>query len=215
MNCERFRSHWTEWHEGWLEEGAAGMARHRDACAACARYDRQMRRLVEELAALPLPGAEAASPRPGIAPARSARSLATPRWVALAATLVLGIALGLMLGGRSGNGGTIVAEPVELGGAAEQQIAIAVQSPREYERVEFVVELPEGVELDGFPGQRSVRWEGRLAEGRSLLRLPLRIAPDMEDGQLVTRIVRPDGERRLVVPLKDGVDSVALEAARV
>lgn len=214
MNCERFRNDWTEWHEGWLEDGAAEMARHRDACAACARYDRQMRRLVEELAALPLPAGEAAAPPAAATPVR-ARTAAAPRWLALAATLVVGIALGLMLGDRSGNGGTIVAEPVEIGGAAEQRIAIAVQSPRAYDRVEFVVELPEGVELAGFPGQRSVRWEGRLAEGRSLLRLPLRIAPDMENGQLVTRIVRPDGERRLVVPLKDSVDSVALEAVRV
>lgn len=208
MNCERFRSHWTEWHEGWLEEGAAGMARHRDACAACARYDRQMRRLVEELAALPLPGAEAVS-------ARSARSLVAPRWLALAATLVLGIALGLMLGDRSGNGDTIVAEPVELGGAAEHRLAIAVQSPRAYERVEFVVELPEGVELDGFPGQRTVRWEGRLAEGRSRLQLPLRITPDAGDGELVTRIVEPNGERRLVVPLDVETGSVTLEAVSV
>lgn len=215
MNCERFHSHWTEWHEGWLGDGAAEMARHRDACAACNRYDRQMRRLVEELAALPLPGAETASPKTATAPARTARSPAAPRWLALAATLVVGIALGLMLGDRSGNGGTIVAEPVELGGAAEHRLAIAVQSPRAYDRVEFVVELPEGVELDGFPGQRTVRWEGRLAEGRSRLQLPLRITPDAGDGELVTRIVEPNGERRLVVPLDVETGSVALESVSV
>lgn len=211
MNCERFRDNWTDWHEGWLEAGAADMARHRDSCAACARHDRQMRRLVEELAALPLPAAEPAAVKAATAPARNV----TPRWLALAATLVVGIALGLMLSDRSGNDGTIVAEPVELGAAAEHRLAIAVQSPRVHERVEFVVELPEGVELDGFPGQRTVRWEGRLAEGRSRLQLPLRITPDAADGELVTRIVEPNGERRLVVPLDVETGSVALEAVSV
>lgn len=214
MNCERFRRDWTDWHEGWLGEEAAGMARHRDACAACARYDRQMRRLVEELAALPLPAGETAATKAPVATA-GARTVAASRWLALAATLVVGIALGLVLGNRPGSDDTIVAEPIELGGAAEQRIAIAVESPRALDRVEFVVELPEGVELAGFPGQRSVRWEGRLAEGRSRLQLPLRIAPDAEGGRLVTRIVHPEGERRLVVPLQDGDDSVALDAARV
>lgn len=209
MNCERFRGNWTDWHEGWLAEESAAMAGHRDACVACARYDRQMRRLVEELATLPLPATEAVPTRTG------ARIVSRPRWLALAATLIVGIALGLVLGGGNGRDTTIVAEPVDLGDATERHIAIAVESPRAFDRVEFVIELPEGVELDGFPGQRSVRWEGRLAEGRSRLKLPLRIAPDAEGGQLVTRILHPDGERRLVVPLEDGVDSVALEAARV
>jgi len=67
--------------------------------------------------------------------------------------------------------------------------------------------------MAGYPGQRSVRWTGSLAEGRSRLQLPLQIAPGSEGGRLVTRIVRPDGERRLVVPLEtgDGVDSAARE----
>lgn len=212
MNCERFRCNWTDWHEGWLETGAADMARHRDGCADCARYDRQMRRLVAELSELPLPDRADTPAGPVLA---AAQRVAAPRWVALAATLVLGIAMGLLLGDRSGGSETVIADPVAVQAASERRITIAVDSPRELDRVEFVVELPEGVELAGFPGQRSVRWEGRLAEGRSRLQLPLLIAPGTEGGRLVTRILRPDGERRLVVPLHDGVDSVALEAARV
>ena len=51
MNCERFRQTWSDWREGWLhsEIDADAMARHRDGCAECARHDRQMRRLVDEL----------------------------------------------------------------------------------------------------------------------------------------------------------------------
>lgn len=208
MNCEQFRTQWTEWREGLLEDGADEMARHRESCAACAGYDRQMRRLVTELGHLPLPEGESATERSA---GYSGRSASAPRWVALAATLALGIALGLLLGDRGDDGEMIVAEPVALEGAGTQRIAIAIESRRAYEEVDFVVELPAGVELAGHPGRRSVRWTGSLSEGRSRLRLPLQIAPGSEGGRLVTRIVRPDGERRLVVPLEpvDGIDSAA------
>lgn len=208
MNCERFRAYWSEWHDGRLDHEAADMAAHRDGCAACARYDRQMRRLLEELAALPVP---AGTGSPTARPAQAPRWHAAPRWVALAATLALGIALGVLIGGPGQQGATLTAAPVVLEGPGEQRIAIAVESPRAYERVEFVVELPPGIELIGFPGQRSVRWEGRLAEGRSRLRLPLRIGDDVSDGELVTRIVHRGGERRLVVPLETGAGVGALD----
>ncbi|MDX1610110.1 MAG: hypothetical protein R3225_08315 [Halofilum sp. (in: g-proteobacteria)] len=197
MNCERFRAYWSDWHDGRLNEGAAAMVTHRNACDACARYDRQMRRLLEELGTLPLP---AAAP----VPAASPRRVAAPRWAALAATLAVGIALGLLIGERPGEPATIRAEPVVLEGGAEQRIAIAIESRHAYEQVEFVVELPPGVELSGFPGQRNVRWQGSLAEGRSRLQLPLRLTGDGGGGELVTRIVHEAGERRLVVPLRAG-----------
>ncbi|NIR59388.1 MAG: hypothetical protein GWO02_07640, partial [Gammaproteobacteria bacterium] len=119
-----------------------------------------------------------------------------------------------LIGLQTGAEETILAEPVALEAPGERRIAIAIESPRSFERVEFVVELPAGVELVGFPGQRSVRWENDLAAGRSRLQLPLRVAPDAEGGRLVTRILRPDGERRLVVPLETGSGSAARADAR-
>lgn len=214
MNCERFRANWSEWHDGRLDDGAREMAAHREGCAACARYDRQMRHLLDALAELPVP-VGAASVTARHVPATRRR--AAPRWAALAATLALGIALGLLIGGPGEQGATLTAAPVVFEGPGEQRIAIAVDSPRAYERVEFVVELPPGVELIGFPGQRSVRWQGRLAEGRSRLRLPLRFGDDVSNGELVTRIVHGDGERRLVVPLETGSGAgvTALDTSRV
>lgn len=210
MDCGTFRLRWNDWHDERLGAGGDDMAAHRDTCPACARYDRQMRRMLDELARLPLPAVEGG--RVGDPP----RRVAAPRWLALAATLAIGIALGLLFGQR-GDDATVIAEPVTLGGGAEQRIAVAFESPRAYERVEFVVELPPGIELIGFPGQRSVRWEGRLAQGRSRLQLPLRVEPDAAGGRLVTRIVHDGGERRLVVPLEpaSGAGSVSRGRASV
>lgn len=196
MNCEEFRSQWSNWHDGHGEVDDNAMARHRGACGDCARYDREMRTLLDGLATLPLPG-QASAPQRWM-------PTAAPRWAALAATLAMGVALGVMLAQRNGPATTLDTAPVELAAAGEQRIAIAIESPRKYERVEFVVELPEGVELEGFPDQRRVRWTGALAEGRSRLRLPLRVLDEARGGELVTRIRHADGERRLVVPLADG-----------
>ena len=78
MNCERFRHSWTDWHEGWLGEGGAEMARHIESCEACARYDRQMRRLLGALSTLPLPDSTPVS-EPVFA-AATARRFGAPRW---------------------------------------------------------------------------------------------------------------------------------------
>lgn len=203
MNCETFRGQWSDWHDGRDGIDDEAMARHREACPDCARYDREMRSLLDGLATLPLPGEHAERRRPV--------PVSAPRWAALAATLVIGIALGLLLAQRDEPGTTLEAAPVELASAGEQRIAIAIESPRRYDNVEFVVELPEGVELAGFPDQRQVRWTGALAEGRSRLRLPLRIRDEAQGGELVTRVRHAGGERRLVVPLADGSAALQIE----
>lgn len=192
MNCTEFRQNWSEWHAGADGCDAAAMAAHCRECAACARYDRQMRRLVAELGKLPLPAAERAR-----APARERL-----RWGALAATLAVGVALGAMLSAHFGSDAGLSAEPVAVDGTGVQRVAVAFESPKRLEDVEFVVELPRGVELVGFPGQRKVRWGGQLAAGRSRLQLPLRITSEAELGTLVTRVVHKTGERRLEVPLR-------------
>lgn len=192
MNCTEFRRNWSEWHAGADGCDAAAMAAHCRECAACARYDRQMRRLVTELGQLPLPGEErSATPAPD-----------RLRWMALAATLVVGVALGVMLSSHFGGEAGFSAEPVAVEGTGVQRVAVAFESPKRLDDVEFVVELPRGVELVGFPGQREVRWDGQLAAGRSRLQLPLRITNAKELGTLVTRVVHKTGERRLEVPLR-------------
>ncbi len=192
MHCTEFRQHWSEWHAGADECDAAAMAAHCRECEACARYDRQMRRLLMELSDLPLPGGERTP-----APARDRL-----RWAALAATLVIGVALGMMLSARFAGDAGISAKAVTVEGPGVQRVAVAFESPERLQDVEFVVELPRGVELVGFPGQRRVRWDGQLAAGRSRLQLPLRITHDAELGTLVTRVVHDTGERRLEVPLR-------------
>jgi len=199
MDCKTFRDNWSDWREGWLNGDAAAMADHRDACAACARFDAQMQTMVGALGRLPLEDEPSAAPE-----ATPARRPSMGRWAALAAMLVVGVAAGLLLSGpltSNGDGPTMRAEAIEIDSPGVHEVAVAFDSPEQLDAVEFAVELPPGVELVGSPGQRTVRWQGRLAEGATRLSLPLRITRSGELGSVVARVRHPTGERELVIPL--------------
>ncbi len=201
MDCKTFRDNWTDWHEGWLTGDTAAMAGHRQQCAACARFDAQMQRMVSGLSQLPL--ADEASGAPAASPHK--RQPATGRWIALAATLVVGVAAGVLLSGpltSNGDGPTMRAEAIEIDSPGVHEVAVAFDAPEQLADVEFAVELPPGVELVGSPGERTVRWRGRLAEGATRLRLPLRVTRSGELGSVVARVRHPTGERELVIPLQ-------------
>jgi hypothetical protein len=160
-----------------------------------------MRRMLEALAGLQ----RAAEPdAPGHGAARPARrSWLPPRAAGVAAVLLLGVLLGFLLAWPfDAPGPQMQARAVAFDAPGVHRVTLAFDSPHALGPVEFVVELPPGVELVGFPGQRRVRWEGRLAEGRSRLDLPLRIEARAELGRLVARVVHESGERTLEVPLE-------------
>jgi len=158
-----------------------------------------MRRMLEGLADLPLPGADAGESV--VHPVRQ-RQRRLPRALALAATLVLGVGLGFLLRDVALAPAGHAMPGVTLSAGGIHDVQVAFESPTAFRQVEFVVQLPPGVELNGHPGQRVVRWQGHLAEGRSRLRLPLRVMRGATDGQLVARIVHGSHQQELRIPLR-------------
>ena len=68
-----------------------------------------------------------------------------------------------------------------------QEVNFVFASARPLERAMLTIELPDGIELEGFPGQRSVSWETSLAAGKN--HLPLRlVATRPVDGIVVARL---------------------------
>ena len=51
----------------------------------------------------------------------------------------------------------------------------------------LTVTLPDGIELDGFPGQREITWETSLSEGKNLLPLEL-VALTPAGGEVLARL---------------------------
>lgn len=205
--CSEFRENWGDWQAGALDErSAARQAAERARCPACARYDRQMRKMLSALTELPLPDemppARLGRPESAYrAPRLAGRALAT------AAMLVVAFSAGwlaasLPLTGTDNTREAVYADAVEIRPTQVQEIQIAFAAQRHIDDVEFTVELPPGVELDGYPGQRVVRWNGRLKPGSSRLTLPVRATGAAGDAELVARIRHDGGGEELHVPLR-------------
>ena len=102
-------------------------------------------------------------------------------------------------------GGLLLNEPqLPDAGTATPGVTIAMEEPRTINLVfasamaldsaTLTVSLPEGIELDGFPGQREITWETSLAEGRNLLPLTL-LAVRPTSGELLARLEHDDRDR--------------------
>jgi hypothetical protein len=115
---------------------------------------------------------------------------------AIAATIAVWVVGGILLGTPG--------LPDAAGGAAIPGITIALEEPRTVNLVfgsatsldaaVLTVSLPDGIELEGFPGQREITWETSLNEGKNLLPLRL-IATGMTGGELLARLEHDDRGR--------------------
>lgn len=111
-------------------------------------------------------------------------------------------------------GGMLLNEPQLPGpGAAIPGVTIALAEPRTVNLVfasakaldsaTLTVTLPDGIELDGFPGQREITWETSLSEGKNLLPLTL-VAVTPTGGELLARLEHEDRDRTFRLQVKVG-----------
>ncbi len=102
-------------------------------------------------------------------------------------------------------GGMLLSEPqLPDAAAAIPGVTIALAEPRTVNLVfasataldsaTLTVTLPDGIELDGFPGQREITWETSLSEGKNLLPLTL-VAVSPAGGELLARLEHEDRDR--------------------
>jgi hypothetical protein len=178
MNCQEFLMQFDEYMAGELEPhvmDAAGA--HLSACPNCQQRLARRHQLLASLRSQVVP-----PPRPeffgqALSLARQsgpARFSLWPRLVgaALAASLALWVGFGWWPGSQPQSGagnlaGIVIAlhetKTVQLAFNAEQALTGAM----------LHIRLPDGVELQGFPGQREIQWRTDLARGVNLLSLPL------------------------------------------
>lgn len=102
-------------------------------------------------------------------------------------------------------GGLLLSDPqLPEAGPAIPGVTIALAEPRTVnlvfasatalESATLTVTLPDGIELDGFPGQHEVTWQTSLSEGRNLLPLTL-VAVAPAGGELLARLEHKERER--------------------
>jgi len=104
---------------------------------------------------------------------RPAAGGARPKWrpvlgMALAASLVLGVALGVFLATRP--------EPVQAVALTidrPETVRLMFNSAKPLKAATLSLALPENVELVGYGGRRELSWQTDLREGGNLMQLPL------------------------------------------
>ena len=191
MNCTRALLLLEEQLDGSLEHlEEASLAEHLRGCGACAAARGAMVSLQQRLAAMPVP-----SPAAGFAdrvlarahaasPVRAPVARARPAWIggALAASLVM--VIGLWFSRET---------LPEVMAIANEPLRLVFRSEDALQGVTIEIELPEGVELAGYPGQRQLVWTSDIQAGPNLLELPVEVRGD---GGVLTATLNHGAERR-------------------
>jgi len=104
----------------------------------------------------------------------------------LAATLLFGIVLGLLLGDLAGRRADYEVSDgrVVLQSERPTTIGVAFDAGTALKEVRFTIDLPAGLQVAGQPGVHHLSWTGELRKGQNLLKLPV-IADAGTDGALV------------------------------
>ena len=120
---------------------------------------------------------------------------------ALAAT-VAAVAFGIWL--QTGDGEAPGAVPeVRLALNEPHPVTMTLESPEALADAEVRVELRGAVALDGYAGQRELRWMTDLDRGVNQLTLPV-IALDATGGQVLVEVVHGDKRRTFVLDVRAG-----------
>jgi hypothetical protein len=219
--CRHFRAQWSRFRFKELDEAEiARLRRHLGNCRQCRSYDRQMQAVVDCLKNLGCSGQyDLESTRAGflLENAYQRYRMAARSRQAMAATLLAGFIGGILfwaaIGGvRNESSYPVISHSrtISLPVDGIKNISLAIDSDRTLAEVTFTVELPDGVELDGYPGQRRLSWQGPLHEGLNRLTLPLLTHRLAREGVLKARIEYAGGGRELVLSLKPDGDSAML-----
>ncbi len=199
MNCQKFQNKLDDYLDGLLDaDEIQGIQHHAEVCSRCAELiaqEQRFRRELQDLAVLPpSPGFTARALRNARA---SQKASSSRRMVsaALAATLMLGIAIG-HFGSQEPALGQLA--EIQLQVNEPRNLSLAFNSPRDFEGATFVMALPPGVELVNFPGQQEIIWQADLKAGRNLLTLPL-LAKNNRGGEVVAEIRHGKETKRFVL----------------
>jgi hypothetical protein len=118
---------------------------------------------------------------------------------ALAATMAA-LAVGLWL--RSGDGELPTAVPeVRLALNQPRAVTVTLESPEALANAEVRVELRGAVALEGYDGQRELRWMTDLDRGVNQLTLPV-MAIDTTGGQVLVEVTHGDKRRTFILDVR-------------
>ena len=174
MDCNEFGLRLDDLLDGRLHAlGRKSLQEHLERCADCRTRHEHAVAVLEAVRKLTPP-----APHPGFidqALARATRPVPATRFkrrpvigMALAASLVLSVAIGVFLAMRP--------DPVQavvLTIDQPETVRLMFNSAKPLKAATLSLALPENVELVGYGGRRELSWQTDLREGGNLMQLPL------------------------------------------
>lgn len=178
MNCLRAEHQFSPFlHDELSSSEKAILLGHLAQCEPCRSKLTFERLLRDSLRALPAPTARAGFFDQAISAARSQGGRAYPSILhrfrlagALAASITLCATLGYF---------TIYSTDVhsiaqvDMAVHEVKTVTLQFNAPQSFDKVTLSLKLPDHVEVDGYPGQREIRWETSLQKGLNMLSLPM------------------------------------------
>lgn len=184
MDCKTVRLRLDDYLDHELSPAETeDINRHLEQCLTCERRICRARKVLSGLRQVPVPEADSGFGRRQFDrlyahdESMRQRGLRNPfGWpmAAAAAAVVVTLAVGGLLVPWSGNDNADAPQVVTLHTDQEKEVRFAIRSERALDNVRLTVNIPENMELTGFPGQRKVSWTTQLNKGVNMLRLPIR-----------------------------------------
>lgn len=163
--------------------------------------DRQDQEILELLKDYPMPRADAGFYDQALARAtHEGTRRQRNRWMlagfgaAVAATIAAWMVGGLLLNDPQLPDASATIPGVTIAMEEPRTVNLVFASATALDAATLTVSLPDGIELEGFPGQREVTWQTSLKEGRNLLPLTL-VALTPAGGELLARLEHNDRDR--------------------
>ena len=163
--------------------------------------NRQDQEVLELLKDYPMPAADAAFYDQALVRATHEGSrrqrnkwMLTGFGAAIAATIAVWMIGGMLLSDPQLPEADIAIPGVTMALAEPRTVNLVFASATALDSATLTVSLPDGIEIDGFPGQREITWETNLNEGKNLLPLTL-VALTPAGGELLARLEHEDRDR--------------------
>jgi len=206
MECRDFTPQLDDCLDGRLDAAARrSIQEHLERCPDCRRLHQHAAALQAALRTLPAP-----TPRQGFvdqalsrATGAAAGAVRTPRrgvlGMALAASLVLGVAVGVFLVTRPAP-----VQTVALMLERPETVRLMFNSAKPLQAATLSLALPGNVELVGYGDRRELSWQTDLREGGNLLQLPL-VAHGTAKDEFVARLSHGGSSKtfRLKIEIKN------------
>lgn len=178
MNCDETRALFDDYAAGSLPDAAhRSIEAHLRQCSACRHVAADEHRLRAALRALPVPEPRSGFTRRALrtARARNRRGLGSHhyRWFGAGFATAI-VAAGVVWGGLTWMAPrTPVAAQLSMALNQVRTVGLLIDAPADLYDVEVSMEVPDNVELVGFPGRRHLSWKTDLRKGRNVLSLPI------------------------------------------